>query len=189
MLCRVFLSWGVHNPAFFIFFYQDRDVWYQWQVVSRQVEISSCDSDLLNMSIITSPSWLARAFRTWPGMMSSPAALLVFIFSRIPSTSVEDTDSGWSRGRLDFTADYLLRRSKQTLNGFNLSAGVATWWGRFCFWSQWCSESFAIYLWCYLCWDLCWWLSFSLLMPAFTLALALLYVSFKAVKVNALLMR
>ncbi len=51
---------------------------------------------------------------THPGMLSGPAALLMFTLSRALLKSAVETDSGHSSGgRVDLTADSLWRRSKR----------------------------------------------------------------------------
>ncbi|ONI45396.1 hypothetical protein AN641_04265 [Candidatus Epulonipiscioides gigas] len=78
----------------------------------KQVGTPPCDSDMLTMSVMTSTSWLEHVFSTQPGMLSGPAALLIFTFSRTFPTSAVDTDSGPSSGG-GVAADSLLRRSKR----------------------------------------------------------------------------
>ncbi len=84
-------------------------------VVLKQVGTLSCDSEMLKMSVMSSTSWLTLVLSTRPGMLSGPAALLMFTLSRVFLTSAVDTDSSRSSGGgVDLTADSFLRRSKQT---------------------------------------------------------------------------
>lgn len=78
--------------------------------IAKQVGAVSCESDVLKMSVITSASRLACVLSIQPAKLSG-SALLIFTPSRLFLTSAADTYSGWSSGgRVDFTADSLLRR-------------------------------------------------------------------------------
>ncbi len=82
--------------------------------VLKQVGTISCESDMLKMSVMTLTRGLAQVLSTWPGMLSGPAALLIFTLRRILLTSTVDTDSGRSPGDgEDLTAESLSRGSKQ----------------------------------------------------------------------------
>lgn len=79
-----------------------------------QVETLSCDSDMFKMSVMASTGWLAHFFSTQPRMLSGPGSLLIFTLSGIFLSSSVDTDRGQSSGGgADFTADALLKTSKQ----------------------------------------------------------------------------
>ena len=71
------------------------------------------ECDVKNV-VITSASWSAHVFSTnIISILSGPTASCVFILSRSLLTSAVVTDSNWSSGgRVDFTAESLLRRSK-----------------------------------------------------------------------------
>ena len=53
--------------------------------VLRQEWPISCESVMLEMSVITSARWLAHVISTWPGILSGPAALFIFALRRILS--------------------------------------------------------------------------------------------------------
>ncbi len=89
------------------------------------------------MSVVTSTRWLAQVLSTQPGMLSG--ALLIFTLSRFFLANTVATDSGWSSGgRVDWTTDSLLRRSKQAKKGGKLIWQHDVLDCQPCLWCCWC---------------------------------------------------
>ncbi len=124
--------------------------------VLKQVGTLSCDSDTFKMSVMTSTSWLAHALRTRPGMLSSPASLLIFTLSRILLTSALDSDRlvFWRQSRLD--SWFFVEEIKVSTKCVKLiwQHGLIHDGRCSCFCSLWWSGLITTYIWWCWCWGL-----------------------------------